>query len=178
MRNKKYMMSGGLAFSEQSDLKKLREKAAQGWNVKRFKFMGYQLEKGAPEDVIFSIDYRDFKKGEEEEYFEMFEMAGWNHVSSNAGIHLFKALPGTKPIYSDKESSVDNLVRQQKPLLSISVACVLITIISYLLSQMGPETIQTAFHVLFLSFIVITFPVLMTAGAITFHLWRAKRVHA
>lgn len=178
MRNEKYMMSGGLAFSEQNDLKKLRQKAAQGWTVKRFKFMGYHFEKGTPEDVIFSIDYRDFKKGEEEEYLEMFEMAGWNHVSSNAGIHLFKALPGTSPIYSDKESSLDNLVRQQKPLISISIVCILITIISYLLSQMGPETIQTVFHVLFLSFIVVTFPVLMTAGAITFQLWKARRVTA
>ena len=171
-------MSGGLAFSEQSDLKKLREKAAQGWIVKRFKFMGYQLEKGVPEDVIFSIDYRDFKKGEEEEYFEMFEMAGWSHVSSHAGIHLFKAVPGTKSIYSDKESSIDNLVRQQKPMISISVISVLITIISYLLSQMGPDMIQNGLHAVFLVSIIITFPVLMTAGAITFKLWRARRVYA
>ena len=178
MRNKKYMMSGGLAFSEQKDLEKLRQKAAQGWIVKRFKFMGYQLEKGVPEDVIFSIDYCDFRKGEEEEYFEMFEMAGWSHVSSHAGIHLFKALPGTKPIYSDKESSVDNLVRQQKPMISISVISVLITIISYLLSQMGPDMIQTVFHVVFLISMIFTFPVLMTAGAITFQLWRRKSIHA
>ena len=178
MRNKKYMMSGGLAFSEQKDLKKLRQKAAQGWIVKRFKFMGYQLEKGAPEDVIFSIDYRDLKEGEGQEYFEMFEMAEWGHVSSNAGIHLFKAVPGTKPIYSDKESSIDKLVRQQKPMISITLICVLVTAISYMLSQMGAAGIQNAFHVLFLISVVITVPAIMTSCAITFQLWRRKSIHA
>lgn len=177
MTNKKYMMSGGLAFSEKSDFKKLREKAAQGWIVKRFKLMGYQMEKGTPEDVIFSIDYRDLKEGEGEEYFELFEMAGWSHVSSDAGVHLFKALPGTKPIYSDKESTVDKLGRQQKPMIQIALICVLFTIVSYMLSQMGSDAMQSVFHVLFLSLFIFTVPVLMTTLAISFQLWRAKRIY-
>ncbi|WP_252188985.1 DUF2812 domain-containing protein [Bacillus mycoides] len=51
-------MSNGIAFSEEKDLKKLRKYAAKGWIIKRFKPMGYELEKGVAEDIIFSLDIR------------------------------------------------------------------------------------------------------------------------
>lgn len=178
MTKKKYMMSTGLAFSEQKDLRKLRKKAAQGWIVKRFKLAGYQLEKGPTEDVIFSIDYRDLKEEESQEYFELFDMAGWSHVCSDVGMHLFKAIPGTKPIYSDKESTVDKLVRLGKPMIPITIFCMLLTIISYMLSHVSTNAIQNTFHVLFLISIVITIPALMTSGAVLFHLWKEKRIHS
>lgn len=178
MKKEKYMMSGGLAFSEQNDLKKLRQKAAQGWMVKRFKFMGYQLEHATPEDVIFSIDYRDLNKREEGEYFEMFEVAGWRYVCSNAGMHLFKAVPGTKPIYSDRESAIDKLVRKQKPLMPITLICVLFSVVSYLLSQIGPDMSQPAFHMLFLLSTAAALPALLTTGAVSFQLWRERRIYA
>src|SRR5690606_34538197 len=43
----------------------------------------------------------------EEEYFELFSSAGWTHVASDAGFHLFRAVPGTIPIYSDRETSLE-----------------------------------------------------------------------
>lgn len=177
MTNKKYMMSGGLAFSEQNDLEKLRKKAAQGWMVKRFKLLGYQLEKAPAEDVVFSIDYRDLKEGEDEEYFDLFEMGGWKHVCSDVGIHLFKACPGIQPIYSDKESTIDKLMRQKKPLIPVALMCIVFTVISYMLSQIGPDVIQPTFHVLFFISMVITLPAVLTCGTLFFHLWKEKRLY-
>ena len=66
------MASIGLAFSEEHDMKKLSEKAAKGWHLKKFRLAGYELEKGEPEESIFSIDYLKLQKDEEEEYFELF----------------------------------------------------------------------------------------------------------
>ncbi|HIW34096.1 MAG TPA: DUF2812 domain-containing protein [Candidatus Paenibacillus intestinavium] len=176
MTTTKYMMSAGLAFSEQSDLRKLRKKAAKGWIVKHFKFAGYELEKGPAEDVIFSIDYRDLKEEDSQEYFEIFEMSGWNHVCSDAGMHLFRALPDTKPIYSDKESTIDKHVRLGKPIFPIAFICTLVTIISYLLSQVDSNVMRSSFEMLFLISIVITTPALMTLGAVLFHMWKEKRL--
>lgn len=45
MRQTKYMMSGGLAFSEDKDMEKLRQFSLKGWHVSGFKFMGYTLKK-------------------------------------------------------------------------------------------------------------------------------------
>jgi len=64
MRHTKYVMSGGLAFSEDKDMEKLRGLSLKGWHVSDFKFMGYTLEKGESTDYIYSVDYRSLKEGE------------------------------------------------------------------------------------------------------------------
>ena len=107
MSNTKYISSGGLAFAEERDMKKLRRFSRKGWHVRNFKFMGYTLEKGACEDFIYSVDYRSLKDGEAAEYFEFFSASGWTHVASEQNIHLFRALPGTNPIYSDDSTVAD-----------------------------------------------------------------------
>nr|WP_222115737.1 DUF2812 domain-containing protein [Virgibacillus sp. SK37] len=72
MKETKYITSGGLAFSEDQDMEKLRQYSLKGWHVSDFKFMGYTLEKGESSDYIYNIDYRSLKDGEEEEYFGFF----------------------------------------------------------------------------------------------------------
>lgn len=72
MRQTKYITSGGLAFSEDKDMEKLRRFSLKGWHVNDFKFMGYTLEKGESSDYIYSVDYRSLKEDEEEEYFDFF----------------------------------------------------------------------------------------------------------
>ncbi|MGD7007004.1 DUF2812 domain-containing protein [Metabacillus sp. 84] len=98
MKRTKYMMSGGLAFSEDKDMEKLRRFSLRGWHVSGFSFMGYVLEKGESLDCIYSIDYRPIKEEEEEEYAEFFSSSGWSHIASEGDVHLFRAKPGTKPI--------------------------------------------------------------------------------
>src|SRR5699024_12355356 len=83
--------SGGLAFTEQKDMEKLRRYSLKGWHVKKFKFMGYSLEKGESADYIYSIDYRSLKKDEDDDYYDFFTSAGWTHVTSESDIHLFRA---------------------------------------------------------------------------------------
>lgn len=62
MSHSKYVMSGGLAFSEEKDMEKLQRLSLKGWHVRDFKFMGYTLEKGISTDYIYSVDYRLLKK--------------------------------------------------------------------------------------------------------------------
>ena len=84
MKQTKYITSGGLAFSEDNDMEKLRRFSLKGWHVSDFKFMGYTLEKGEISDYIYSIDYRSLKEDEEEEYFDFFSSSGWSHIASEA----------------------------------------------------------------------------------------------
>lgn len=107
MSQTKYIMSGGLAFSEEKDLEKLRQYSLKGWHVCRFSFMGYTLEKGESTDFIYSIDNRTFATDEEDEYLELFSAAGWTQIDSDVGFYLFRATPGTKPIFSDRETVVE-----------------------------------------------------------------------
>lgn len=58
MKETKYMLSLGLAYFEQAEMKRLNKKSREGWHLKKLSFMGYILEKGEPADIVYSVDYR------------------------------------------------------------------------------------------------------------------------
>ncbi len=102
----KYVMINGLAFSEESDMEKLKNYASQGWILEDI--VGgffYKLRKDKPQNIVYSLDYQLEADGE---YFTIFKEAGWKHVLSvDNQMHIFSAQAGTKPIYSDSKSEID-----------------------------------------------------------------------
>ncbi len=174
MARTKYMMSTGLAFSEKNDMEKLRKNALKGWNLKRFRFVGYELEKGEGEDVIFSIDYRTLKPDEEDEYFNMFSYAGWTHVCSSYDMHIFKAEKGTKPIYSDAESARDKIEQIAKPVRMAVVFLAALTGILWVIMTLTSGSLQNISKWAFLLSFVLTLPAVMTIMAIYYHKWTKR----
>ena len=161
MVKKKHLTSEGIAFSEKKDLQKLREYATQGWTVKRYKGMGYELEEGQAEDVIFSIDINQLAKGEEEEYFEMFLAGGWEHVCSSYNTHLFKATPGTPPIYTDKESEAGKFNRLLTSLTPLSLYSLIVLIIGTVGASMTSGILESVFRSIFYIAVVVAIPSVM-----------------
>ncbi|RXI42121.1 DUF2812 domain-containing protein [Clostridium tetani] len=108
MKNK-YVMISGLAFSEESDMEKLKNYGKEGWILEDI--IGgffYKLKKDKPQDIVYSVDYQSEA---DEEYFTIFKEAGWNPVVSLGNqMHIFSAQAGTKPIYSDCESEIDKYI--------------------------------------------------------------------
>lgn len=102
----KYVMINGLAFSEESDMEKLKNYASQGWILEDI--VGgffYKLRKDKPQNIVYNLDYQTETN---EEYFTIFKEAGWKLVVSVENyMHIFSAQAGTKPIYSDCESEID-----------------------------------------------------------------------
>ncbi|WP_040758562.1 DUF2812 domain-containing protein [Sporosarcina newyorkensis] len=176
MKKTKYIVSEGLAFSEAADMKKLHRKALQGWHLKRFRFAGYELEKGESEDVIYSIDYRLLGPNEQDEYFEMFATAGWMHVCSEYNMHIFKASSGTVPIYSDCESAQDKIRRQAIPVRKVALYVAGLTILLGLLMKFTSGMMQTVSTVSFIVALIVAIPSVMTYVATLYH--RFKRVNA
>jgi hypothetical protein len=172
MTNTKHIVSGGIAFSERKDLKQLKKFAAEGWLVKRYKGMGYELEQGEPEEVDYSIDIHHLARDEEDEYFSMFEFAGWAHVCSSYDTHLFKAPVGTKPIYSDSKTKAEKLLRLQKSITPAIWMGAILTIISYLLLLLMDGGI--VFWVLFVIFLAFTIPSVLMYITLTIRRLRLK----
>lgn len=166
MMKKKYFASEGIAFSEKKDLQKLRAFAAQGWIVKRYKGMGYELEQGPKEDVIFSIDVHQLGKGEDEEYFAMFLAGGWEHVCSSYNTHLFKAKPGTPPIYTDKESEAGKFNRLLTSIMPLSLYSLLALVISTVGVWLTTGTLENIFYIIFYITLIIAVPCAMMVIAI------------
>lgn len=177
MTKKKIISSYGLAFAEPRDMENLRKKSKKGWHVKRFKLFGYELEQGQKEDVIYSIDYRTLSAQEAEEYFEMFAFSGWTHVCSSYDMHLFKANPGTTPIYSDRSSTIDKFTRQGKYIKSVALFFTIVSTILWAGFAIGPQVTEAFFSFTFTCSTVITIPAIMTLGAVQFHKWKEyKRI--
>lgn len=175
MGKTKYMMSMGLAFFEATDMNNLRKKSLQGWHLKRFRFLGYELERGECQDVMYSIDYRLLEPGDLEEYFEMFTFGGWTHVCSEYNMHIFKAPKGTKPIYSDVESSKDKMVRLAIPVQKVVALSVTATIGFGLVMTFTTGIIHTISRWGTSIGFIITVPAIMTLLATYFHRWKYKR---
>jgi hypothetical protein len=111
--NNKYVMINGFAFSEESDMEKLKSYAKEGWILEDIVAgFFYKLKKDKPKDMEYSLDYQSEVT---EEYFNLFLEAGWTRVVSLGGkIHIFSAPVGTKPIYSDRESEIDKYASMKK----------------------------------------------------------------
>ncbi|MEK5184712.1 DUF2812 domain-containing protein [Solibacillus sp. FSL W7-1324] len=173
MSRTRYMMSGGLAFSELKDMEKLRKFSSEGWHVRKFSFIGYTLEQGESADYIYSIDYRTLDN-DAEEYFELFKEAGWSLVDSAGDIHLFRAAPHTKPIYTDRDTTIEKYKNQKKPLKLAMMALVPGTIISWVISLQTAGSIHTLFFGLALLLTVLTIPLLWTALTSYGNQWKAE----
>ncbi|MTH54544.1 DUF2812 domain-containing protein [Bacillus mangrovi] len=174
MRRTKYIMSGGLAFSEDKDMEKLRRFSLKGWHVSGFKFMGYVLEKGEKLDCIYSVDYRPIKEEEEEEYAEFFSSSGWAHIASEGDVHLFRANPGTKPIYTDRETTVEKYENSARPINKLAVPLVLATVLLWVGAMVSYGFLNIFLTVAAIVLSVIAIPAAWTALAAARNRWKAN----
>ncbi|WP_062051810.1 DUF2812 domain-containing protein [Bacillus sp. JCM 19034] len=171
MKQTKYVMSGGLAFSEEKDMEKLRQFSLKGWHVSNFSFMGYTLEKGPSSDYIYSIDYRSLHDEESEEYFGFFAASGWTHVTSEGDMHLFRATPGTKPIYSDRETQAEKHDHLGKSMKWTAISVIFITILVWLGVLFSSGSLQVVLAIIAVISTVITIPMSWTVTAIYKNKW-------
>lgn len=174
MRQTKYITSGGLAFSEDKDMEKLRRYSLKGWHVSGFKFMGYTLEKGVSSDYIYSVDYRSLKENEEEEYFDFFLSSGWSHIASEENIHLFRAQPGTKPIYTDRDTTVEKYKNSSDSMKKWAIPFILITVLLWAGAMITTGTLKSLLLVLAVILTVIAIPTAMTVSATFGNKWKIE----
>ncbi|WP_040226977.1 DUF2812 domain-containing protein [Bhargavaea cecembensis] len=173
MKKTKYITSGGLAFSEEKDMKKLQRFSREGWHLKDFAFMGYTLEKGEPADFIYSIDYRTLEDGEEDEYLDVFDSSGWSHVASAATIHLFRAPAGTKPLYTDRETTVEKYGRNSAWIGKAALPLVLLTGIAWAGAILSTGILNAFLFVAAVILTVMAVPAAWTALTAYENKWKA-----
>ncbi|MBU5465521.1 DUF2812 domain-containing protein [Virgibacillus sp. MSJ-26] len=174
MTKRKYITSGGLAFSEQKDMEKLRRYSLKGWHVKKFKFMGYTLEKGESTDYIYSIDYRSLNKGEDDDYYDFFSSAGWTNVTSEGDIHLFRAHPGTKPIYTDRDTTVSKYENSSRFMNKLAIPLIIMTVLMWLGTVLTSGISHTVFLTIALILTVLAIPTTWTVIATYNNKWKVE----
>jgi hypothetical protein len=124
--------------------------------------LGYKLRKEESKDIEYSLDYQ---KEADDEYFAIFEAAGWSHVCSVGNeIHIFSAPTGTKPIYTDRPTTVEKYKREKKQMGKAALPFFTSTVVFWLLSVFSnwgwvPGIIGNIFQLLgMISLIILIFP--------------------
>lgn len=174
MRKTKYITSGGLAFAEAKDMEKLRKYSMKGWHVSSFKFMGYRLEKGESTDYIYSVDYRSLKKDETEEYFDFFAASGWAHVDSEADMHLFRAYPHTKPIYSDSETLSEKHGSLITSMQHFAIPLIAITVLAWIGVMLSSGALESVLIMVAVMLSVISLPTAWTLVTSYSNKWKVE----
>ncbi len=154
----KYVLCGGLAFSEDRDLRKLSRLAEKGWILEDLSGLFYKLRKGSPQKLVYAIDYRaDY----DEEYFDIFSNSGWTHVTTcDDTIHFFSAPCGTKPIYSDKTEQADKytaIMKQMTVNSIIFLPIVLLAVYFFFKSSGWKSGLAFAFYGITITIFVFNF---------------------
>lgn len=125
-KNKKRMICGGLAWTEDRDMKRLNELSKEGWMLSGFSYLSYELKKEEPKEYIYCMDSQ--KVENKEEYIQLFKDGGWEYILNYGDMYFYRALPGTKAIYSDKTSLAEKysyIATQIRNIVIVLIAVVL-----------------------------------------------------
>lgn len=106
IRNKKYLLSKGVAFYPEKEMETLKQQAQEGWHFQKLNIFGFLVfEKSVTEEKKFSVDFYYGTKEEINEYLTIYSEAGWECISNfKEKYFYFKANPETPAIYSEAES--------------------------------------------------------------------------
>jgi len=135
MEQTKYIWGRGLAFKEQQDMDRLSEYVKEGWLLEKLGIFRYELKKGEPQNIEYSVDYQ---KDVDDDYFAYFKAGGWSHVCSAANeIHVFHVPEETTPIYTDKKSLIENYAGEKKKAGKIALPVLMVILLLILLAVLG-----------------------------------------
>jgi hypothetical protein len=154
---KKYVPISGFAFGEKADFAKLERLARQGWILDGISMFFYRLKKEEPQTIVYSLDYRSDC---DDEYFAIFQAAGWTHRATLADTHIFSAPEGTTPLYLDAAEQSEQYLPIIRETAKGSAVSFLFLILLGILRHIGSPLTWTSpvFMVLFvLAWVVFVF---------------------
>ncbi len=110
----------GMAVAPEKNLALFSDMAARGQALVGVSALGFLWKfKPAPaEDAVFALDYTDTP---DEDYLAVFKAAGWQHVISIGDMQVFKAPPGTRPIYTERQGERETLTAKARQLGRASI---------------------------------------------------------
>lgn len=169
-KKNRYILNMGLAFDEDRVMKKLNLMAKEGWILEGMSLIRYKLVKGLPRNIVYSMDCKDLGTDDSDEYFEIFQSSGWEHVCSYGPFHFFSASPEIVPIYTEKENYLNKYKSSKdgcKKAANISILLfVILVLIEFLLgSKIEGKAIKNVMGIISVILVIIGVPSLMVSIA-------------
>ena len=168
-KKNRYILNMGLAFDEDGAMKKLSQMAKEGWILEEMSLFKYKLVKFQPKEIDYSMDYKELSENDNE-YFQLFESSGWQHICSYGAFHFFAATPGTVPIYTDKENYLSKYKSskhgyKKAAIISLAMIVVIILIKFLLGNRIEGIIIKNVMFIIFTISLVIATPSVMVSVA-------------
>lgn len=103
-------------FEHEKEQDFLRTMHKSGWKFIKVTGIGlYHFEKCEPEDVIYQLDYNQEGLAHKEEYLQMFQDCGWEHLQEFVGYSYFRKpaseTNGSEEIFCDDSSRLHMMER-------------------------------------------------------------------
>ncbi|MCM3611764.1 DUF2812 domain-containing protein [Planococcus sp. MERTA32b] len=103
----------------------LTEMSAKGYHCYKYRPFTYYFEEDPTRSYVYQVDFQSSN----DEYFELYKQAGWEHVhTAMESFHYFRApkdVIGDKRIYSDP-TSIKNMYQRMLMFYSIIFICMLV----------------------------------------------------
>lgn len=113
-----------LASDVQKEEQWLTEMSSKGLHFTKYRLGMYYFDEDPSQAYVYQIDFREA----DDDYFQLYEDAGWHHVESFINkFHYFRTgaeKEGVNKIYSDKESVKETLQRMMKFYIGIFFAII------------------------------------------------------
>ena len=149
---KKFKLS--LANDIEKEAKWLTEMSAKGFHFSNYKWGFYLFEEDHSKSYIYQTDFQEA----DEEYFELYKLAGWEHVHTEISqYHYFRAAKneiGDKRIYSDP-ASVRGMYKRMLWFYFIIFVCMLVAQTGLLV--MWSDDLLSKIAVAFVSAVIVLY---------------------
>ena len=133
----------------------LRKMANDGWHLTKVGLINnYEFEKNESKDLIYRIDYKDGYNLKLDEYIQIFEDSGWEHICEMSGRHYFRTPMRSEDepeIYTDNESKI---TKYQRIIIGFDIFIPLFLFLFIFLPD-NTKSLSSTFFDVFLIFIII-----------------------
>jgi hypothetical protein len=134
----------------------LRKMSQQGWRLVKAGLFGiYTFQADQPADYVYRLDYQTPAKKEAPDYLQLFQDAGWEHVTQLSNWHYFRKLhlQGEEPqIFTDVESKI---AKYQRLLEALALPAAMLILFMNLLDIGSPSVAGKIFSVLYIVFFLV-----------------------
>ncbi|MUK89245.1 DUF2812 domain-containing protein [Ornithinibacillus sp. L9] len=143
-----------LASNLEKEEQWLTEMSRKGLHLKKYRFCMYYFDENLNESYIYQTDFRP---DAEEEYFQLYRDAGWQHVGNALNLfHYFRTeadQSGIKKLYSDAESIKDSYKR----MISFYITLFLLLLVS----QIGIIATWNGYVLQYISLSIVSLVILL-----------------
>ena len=138
----------------------LRAMSLQGLSLAKAGLCGYYtFQAGPPADYVYRLDYQTQAKKELPDYLQLFQDAGWEHVTQLSSWHYFRKLnqPGKEPqIFTDVDSRIAKYQRLLEVLsLPAAAFVVFLNLIDFAPASIAQVILDGIYLALFVVLVVI-----------------------